>query len=122
MTAFSQEDNVTFRRNSATFAGVGCFANYGGQRSAYEDNSCHGVGRDHNDGAIVHFGHASSAISNPVSTNGGMYGGAWNSSSSVRVVGNTGMNVSCNFEVPVDPRTNKSAGRAAFPGTIDGCV
>ena len=118
----AMEDNVTFRRNSATFAGVGCFANYGGQRSTYEDNACHGIGRDGNDGAIVHLGHRSSALNQPVSTNGGMYGGAWNSSSLIRVVGNTGMSVSCNFEVPIDPRTNKSEGRAAFPGTIDGCV
>jgi hypothetical protein len=118
----AMEDNVTFRNNSATMPGVGCYANYGGQRSTYEDNTCIGIGRDGNDGAIVHYGHSSSAIHSPVSSDGGMYGGAWNSSSLTRVKGNTGMSVSCNFEVPIDPRTNKSEGRAAFPGTIEGCL
>jgi hypothetical protein len=47
---------------------------------------------------------------------GGLFGGAWNSSSSTRVVGNTVDGSSarqCSFEAPVDLKTNKSIGRSS---------
>jgi hypothetical protein len=76
----------------------GCFANYGGQSSAFESN----VGVQCYQDAVVIFGNVRD----------GLFGGAWNASSSVRVIGNVGMGRSCEFLWPINQ------GRAGFPGSV----
>ena len=61
----------------------GCFANYGGQASSFINNSGTGCYQD----AVVIFGNVRF----------GLFGGAWNKSSSALVQGNVGMNQSCAF-------------------------
>jgi hypothetical protein len=89
---------------------AGCFANYGGQgqASVYENNKgfqCNGAG------GLVNFGDKWCAIHGTRELDG-LFGGAWNSSSSTRVVGNNTVDGSsawqCSFEAPVDPKTKKS--------------
>jgi hypothetical protein len=98
---------------------AGCFANYGGQASAYENNT----GVQCGGGAVVSFGARWAAIHGRRELEG-LFGGAWNGSSSTRVVGNVGDASSarqCSFEAPIDPRTNHSLGWARHPGTVEGC-
>ena len=71
----------------------------------FEDN----IGVECYQDAVVIFGNL----------NDGLFGGAWNASSTMRMVGNEGMSDQCGFLWPLDPRTNRSIGRAGFPGSVE---
>ena len=64
---------------------AGCFAVYGGQSSTFENNQGFECGGG---GGLVSFGAKWAAIHGHRELRG-LFGGAWNSSSSTRVVGNT---------------------------------
>eukprot|EP01043_Picozoa_sp_COSAG02_P051710 COSAG02_NODE_5477_length_4292_cov_13.353685_4_plen_486_part_00 len=126
------QDNITFRNNRAMYPHQGggprcqmpcacnkttcdcpgekgcrpsgCFANYGGQSSTFERNE----GVECYQDAVVIFGNI----------NDGLFGGAWTNSSSTVVRGNKGMDASCGFLWPIDPRTRNSMGRSGFPGSV----
>jgi len=98
---------------------AGCFAVYGGLSSTFENNTgfeCGGgIG-------LVSFGAKWAAIHGRRELHG-LFGGAWNSSSSTRVVGNTidgarEASRQCSFEAPIDLQTNRSVGRSSFPGSV----
>lgn len=76
----------------------GCFANYGGQAVTFLDN----VGVECYQDAVVILGN----IGN------GCFGGAWNASSSLTAINNSGAPAECKFLWPV------GEGRAGFPGEV----